>query len=126
MILFVIQILMTLVMNNHENFVQNQSLLNEWSYLIQTFHLMNSWFSSLFKTFLSLFQALFVVILQLSFFSVLIFIRSAYVKSCVVISEHRLLLSWSFDLFISRNHLETWLTSSYSEDLTIFISWSTE
>jgi hypothetical protein len=29
MILFVIQILMTLVMNNHENFVQNQSLLNE-------------------------------------------------------------------------------------------------
>ncbi len=65
------------------------------------------------------------MILRSSFFSVLIFIRSAYVKSCVVISVHCLLLSWSFVLFISRNHLETWLTNSCLEDLTIFISWLT-
>ncbi len=95
MIFFVISILMRFVTNNHENFVQNQSLLDEWFYLIQVFHLINSWFSFQFKTFLFLFQALFAVILRSSFFFVLIFICSVYVKSCVMISEHRLLLSWS-------------------------------
>jgi hypothetical protein len=126
MMFYVIQILTTLVMNNHEDFVQNQFLTDEWFCWIQTFHLVNLKFSSQFKSFLSLFQALLVVILRSFFFSVLIFIRHAYVKSCVMISTHRLLLLWSFVLFISRNHLETWFTSSCLEDLMIFISWSTE
>ncbi len=126
MMLFVIQILTTFVTNNHENFVQNQSLLNEWFCLIQISRLMNSWFSSQIKTFLFLFQALLAVISRSSFFSVLIFIRHADVKSCVVISAHRLLLSWSFVLFISRNHLQTWFTNRCLEDLMIFISWLTK
>jgi hypothetical protein len=93
MILFVIQILMRRVRNNSLNFVRIQSLINEQFYLIETSHLVNSLFSSSFKTFLSHFLTSHAAISQLFFSSVLIFIRRVYVKSCVILLMHQLMLS---------------------------------
>jgi hypothetical protein len=93
MMFFVIQILMTLVTSNSSNFVRSQSLIDEQFCLIETFHLVSSLFSSSFKTFLSHFLTSHAVISRSSFFLVLIFIRRAYVKSCVIFLVHQLMLS---------------------------------
>jgi hypothetical protein len=124
MIFFVIQISIKLVKNNLVNFVQSQSLINEQFYLIETSRLVNSLFSSLFKTFLSHFLTSHAVISRSVFSSVSIFIRRVYVKSCVILSEHQLMLLWNLVLFILRSHLETWLTDLCLVDCIIFISWS--
>jgi hypothetical protein len=93
MIFFAIQILMRSVRNNSLNFVQSQSLVDEQFYLIETFHLVSSLFFSSFKTFLSHFLTSRAVISRSSFFLVLIFIRRVYVKSCVILLMHLLMLS---------------------------------